>query len=433
MTIASTLFNCLDAQTEIIPWEKVDSVWQAKITGAMATEAPPEYLLFPATQDSLARIVKWANQNCSRVLICGQGTKLDWGGLVDSPRLVVSTHKLNRLIEHAAGDLTVTVEAGVTLKTLKAQLTPYGQFLPLDPAYPDAATLGGIVATADSGFWRQRYGGTRDLVLGITFVRADGEIARAGGRVVKNVAGYDLMKLFTGSYGTLGIITQITLRLYPVQAATATIVLSGEPSAISQLVKTLRATSLTPTAAEVISTKLVQDLELGEGIGLVIRCESLAKSVEAQISQIRAFGESLGLQTTEYLSAKESNLWQQLQERITIAANSPCIIGKIGIIPNQMVDFLALMHSQTQGLAMINLGTGLGKFKAAITVSQIEEMRSLLNAAQGFLTVLSAPKAVKKQLEPWGYQGNTLELMRQLKAKFDPNYILNPARFVGGI
>ncbi len=119
------------------------------------------------------------------------------------------------------------MQAGLKLADLQAFLAPSGQFLPLDPSYADNATIGGIIATADAGTWRQRYGGVRDLILGFSFIRHDGEIAKAGGRVVKNVAGYDMMKLFTGSYGTLGIIDQITLRLYPETANSETLIITG--------------------------------------------------------------------------------------------------------------------------------------------------------------------------------------------------------------
>ena len=175
----------------------------------------PFYLAFPETLEALATGVKLANEFDWKILICGNGSKLSWGGLVKEAQLVISTQRLNRIIDHAIGDLTVTVEAGMTISQLQQALSPSNQFLPLNPCYPQSATIGGIVATADTGSWRQGYGGVRDLLLGLSFVRADGVIAKAGGRVVKNVAGYDLMKLFCGSFGTLGIISQVTMRLYP--------------------------------------------------------------------------------------------------------------------------------------------------------------------------------------------------------------------------
>jgi glycolate oxidase FAD binding subunit len=167
----------------------------------------------PTSESELAELVTIANRDRTQLVVAGNSTKLDWGGTVKGAKSIVSTQKLDRLIAHAVGDLTVTVEAGINFANLQTILAAAGQFLPLDPVYPDRATIGGIIATANTGSLRHRYGGVRDLLLGISFVRSDGKIAKAGGRVVKNVAGYDMMKLFTGSYGTLGILTAVTLRV----------------------------------------------------------------------------------------------------------------------------------------------------------------------------------------------------------------------------
>ena len=172
----------------------------------------------PVTAAELAELVRSAHHTKSPLSVAGNQSKSDWGGCITGAKTTISTQKLDRLIDHAIGDLTVTVEAGMKFDRLQQILATAQQFLPLDPAYPDRATIGGIIATADAGSLRHRYGGVRDLLLGINFVRADGKMAKAGGRVVKNVAGYDMMKLFTGSYGTLGILTEVTFRVYPLPA-----------------------------------------------------------------------------------------------------------------------------------------------------------------------------------------------------------------------
>ena len=185
------------------------------------------HLVYPNTPEELAAVISYAKQQGLRVLPCGRGSKLHWGGLVDGVNLVISTERLNQVIDHAIGDLTVTAEAGIKFSDLQKMLRKSGQFLAIDPHYPDHATLGGIISTADTGALRHRYNSIRDMILGISFVRSDGQLVKAGGRVVKNVAGYDLMKLLTGAYGTLGIITQVTLRVYPISHAAQTVVLSG--------------------------------------------------------------------------------------------------------------------------------------------------------------------------------------------------------------
>lgn len=435
MTVAQT--PKLDSQTDLIHWEQIDPQTQQKIENAIASSHPPNYLIIPPTEEALSQVMKAANEDQVRILSCGYGTKLNWGGLVKSPQWVVSTRHLNRIIEHAIGDLTVTVEAGVKLTDLQDTLKPYKQFLPIDPAYPDSATIGGMVATADAGNWRQRYGGIKDMVLGLSFVRADGKIAKGGGRVVKNVAGYDMMKLFTGSYGTLGIISQVTLRLYPLQEASKSLVILGESKNIATLTQTLQMSSLTPIAADVISSGVVTMLGIGEAMGLMLRFQGIPESVEEQSNQVAILAQKLGLEVNFYQGNEEDHLWKRLQETLNITSTETAVTGKIGIMPHQIVNFLQQLEKLTtkSGLGMINIGSGLGKLQldGEGVLSQLNKLRSLLETEQGFLTVLEAPKAIKNQFEPWGYNGNALDMMGKIKQKFDPNNILSPGRFVGGI
>ncbi|ACK73698.1 FAD linked oxidase domain protein [Gloeothece citriformis PCC 7424] len=431
--IASKLETVLDSQTQIIPWEQVDLQWQQKIEGAIIADTPPGYLLYPSTQESLSKIIQTANDHRWTILICGNGSKLNWGGLVKNPQIVVSTAKLNRIIEQATGDLTVTVEAGVKLADLQSTLKQYHQFLPVDPAHPKDATLGGIVATADTGNWRQGYGAIKDMVLGLSFVRTDGKIAKAGGRVVKNVAGYDMMRLYTGSYGTLGVICQVTFRLYPMIDNSTTVVLTGDATAIQQVAQTIRMSSLTPTAADILSSGVVDHLKIGQGIGLILRFQSIPESIAQQFNTVKMIGQQLGLINGVYEGKEENHLWQRLQELMTIPQTESSITAKIGIIPTQMVNFIRQLDQLTdeQGLGMINLGSGLGQLQLQgdTQLNQLTQLRSLLETDRGFLTVLTAPKEIKQQFEPWGYTGNSLDIMNKLKQKFDPNYILNPGRF----
>ena len=262
-------FNIQELETivgkeNISLWENIDLTKQQQISQAIAPNNTINRIVSPETQAQLSDVVACCAKNNWAILPCGSGSKLHWGGLVkvDSTTqhqgiIVVSSDRLNRLIEHAVGDLTVTVEAGMKYAELQATLAKTGQFLAIDPAYPETATIGGIIATADTGSLRQRYRGVRDMLLGISFVRSDGKIAKAGGRVVKNVAGYDLMKLFTGAYGTLGIISQVTFRVYPIQEASGTVVLVGEKNNIAQASQTLLSSALTPVAVDVLSSNLV--------------------------------------------------------------------------------------------------------------------------------------------------------------------------------
>ena len=416
-------------------WQDLNPEWQQRLQGAIIAATPPDYFAFPETPEALATAVKLARDNHWKLFPCGSGSKLNWGALVQESQLAINTQHLNRIVEHAVGDLTVTVEAGVKLSQLQQALQSSRQFLPLDPAYPESATLGGIVATADSGSWRQRYGGVRDLILGLSFVRADGELAKAGGRVVKNVAGYDLMKLFTGSYGTLGLITQVTFRLYPLPEASATLAMAGNLEAITLAVQTLRHSGLTPTAAELISPAAVKGLDLGEGIGLIVRFQSTPESVEEQMQQVAVIAEKLRLKAGYYRETAETSLWQQLANKTRHPASEAAVTAKIGVMPDCASQLLGQLDTLLgeESWGKINLSSGLGWLHLVYlpAVSDLEKLRLLCQEARGFLTILAAPAAVKQQIEPWGYTGNAWEMMRKIKEKFDPQSLLSPGRFGG--
>jgi glycolate oxidase FAD binding subunit len=332
--------------------------------------------------------------------------------------------------------LTVTAEAGMKLADLQTLLAQAGQFLALDPAYPETATLGGIVATGDAGSWRQRYGGVRDMLLGLSLVRADGAIAKAGGRVVKNVAGYDLMKLMTGSYGTLGILSQVTFRLYPLQTDSQTAVLVGPVEAIAQATQALLHSALTPTALDVLSTETVASLHLGSGMGLVARFQSMTTSVQAQASRVLELGRTLGLSSHLYTDADEKQLWPQLAA-LTSPVTSEPIVCKIGVRPAEAIATLAATETLCPtATGLIHASSGLGKLCLASQTTSpntLLKLRNLYQANGGFLSVLQAPIALKQQFEVWGYAGNGLDLMRRLKQQFDPQNLLSPHRFVGSI
>ncbi|KAB8330965.1 FAD-binding oxidoreductase [Scytonema tolypothrichoides VB-61278] len=439
MKALASCFASIVGTENTVCWEDVPVSQQKSILQAISDEkplrvnaspTPPGCIVYPHTTEQLAQVIAEAHRNKWRVLPCGSGSKLNWGGLVKNVDVVVSTERLNQLIEHAVGDLTVTVEAGMKFSHLQEILAKCGQFLALDPITQDTATIGGIVATADTGSLRQRYGSVRDQLLGITFVRADGQIAKAGGRVVKNVAGYDLMKLFTGSYGTLGLISQVTFRVYPMQEISGTVVLTGDAKAISGAANVLRGSALTPTQADLLSTQLVSSLELGQGLGLIARFQSIAESVKEQSNRLLEVGEQLGLKGTIYSGADEADLWRILREQMHSSASESVISCKMGVLPTSAVNVLTQVD-----MGWIHIASGLGvlRFEGDNKIDQVLGIRNLCQTNGGFLTILSAPVKVKQQLDVWGYTGNAVQLMRLIKEQFDKENILSPGRFVGGI
>ena len=425
--IASILTSILSTENAVISWENLTPTQKQNLQRSIHPKSHPSCVVYPHSQAELAAVITTANSHQWRVLTWGSGSKINWGGLAENIDIIVSTEHINQLIEHAVGDLTVTVEAGMKFAQIQEILAKSGQTLALDPAAPELATIGGIVATADTGSLRQRYGGVRDQLLGITFIRADGEIAKAGGRVVKNVAGYDLMKLFTGAYGTLGIISQVTFRVYPIPESSGTVILTGKPEAISQAARTLHGSELTPTQADLLSNKLLTNLDLGTGIGLIARFQSISESVQEQSKRLLLIGEKLGLQGVIYSGNQEIDLWQQLPKQIYDHLTESTITCKIGVLPTAAVEILNYMEV---GLIHISSGLGLVRLEKE---EQILPLRSLCQANSGFLSVLSAPVEFKKRFDVWGYNGNALAVMRGIKEQFDGNFILSPGRFVGGI
>ncbi len=387
-------------------WESLDAARQEQISAAL-TGGLPDCIVYPQTQEELAAVMQYAARSHLRVLPCGAGSKLHWGGLAAGIQLVISTARLNRLIDHAVGDLTVTAEAGLSFAQLQTVLGQAGQFLAIDPAFPAQATLGGIIATGDSGSLRHRYNSVRDMLLGVSFVRSDGEIVKAGGRVVKNVAGYDLMKLLTGSYGTLGILTQVTFRVYPLPQSSQTVVLTGEPQKLAVALQSILSSALTPSAIDILSHP---------ELSLRISFQGIPESVELQTARLK----DLGLATTSESAP---------------VSEAPSIVCKIGVKPSQAIDvFTKLETLLPHAKLLVHAGSGLGTLSISeAKTTQILAVRSLLESAGGFLSVMQAPKSFKQQIEVWGYSGNALALMKRIKHQFDPENLLSPNRFVGGI
>jgi glycolate oxidase FAD binding subunit len=290
---------------------------------------------------------------------------------------------------------------------------------------------------------RHRYNGVRDMCLGIEFVRADGELAKAGGRVVKNVAGYDLMKLLTGSYGTLGIAASVTFRLYPLPEYTQIVVVTGNAEAIAQAQQKISKSVLTPTACDLLSATAIADLGLGENIGLVLQFASLKASVIEQCDRIAVLAKELNLEVQILGEAKE--FWELLeiliwQDELRNSVQSPettSVVCKLGILPSASVSFLKeceqIFDTQSYYL-QIHTGSGLGILRVedvqdleAIAL-QIAKVRNITEAHSGFLSILEAPHEFKFKNNVWGYTGNASDLMKKIHQQFDARGLLSPDR-----
>jgi len=436
----------------ICVFDQLDETLRQRIVQSLAPDSlQPSCMLFPKAIAELSEFVTIAHEHRLRIMPCGNATKLDWGGLVSRADVVISTAKLNQVIEHCVGDLTVTVEAGTKYQDLQSVLAMQGQFLAIDPPYSTNSTMGGVLATGSAGSWRHRYNSVRDMCLGIEFVRADGEVVKAGGRVVKNVAGYDLMKLLTGSYGTLGIASKITFRLYPLPEFTQIIVIAGQDEAIAIAQQQISTSVMTPMVYDLLSASAIRSLDLGQSIGLVLQFSGLKLSVLEQCDRVAKIAKELNLEvqvldeTQEFCRLLETLIWKDELRNSVQSNQNDSVVCKLGVLPSTSVSFLKeceQIFDQQSYYLQIHTGSGLGVLRVedvqdleAIAL-QISKIRSIAESCGGFLSILEAPQALKfgnttlgkdsSNLENvWGYRGNARDLMVKLQQQFDPRGLLS--------
>lgn len=370
----------------------------------IATEADavagvaPLIAVEPADERQTASVLRCANQAGLAVIPRGGGTKLDWGNPPKRADVVLTTRRLNRVTEHAWADLTATVEAGCTVADLQHVLAGHGQRLAIDALWPERATVGGILSANDSGALRLAYGALRDLIIGVTIVLADGTIALSGGKVVKNVAGYDLPKLVTGAMGTLGVITRAVFRLHPLPRNTRTLTIATPDAGAAQgAVLAILGAQLAPAAVQVRPGSV--DILL----------EGTADGISAQESAIASI-------TSRFGAVREGSpqAWNAREE---LWANGPVV--KFTTLPANIAATSALFSR----FVIQATGIGYGHYEGDLAA-----LRAAIEQDGGSLMIPGTSK-----LDAWGSPGDALPLMRAVKEQFDPRGTLNPGRFVGGI
>jgi glycolate oxidase FAD binding subunit len=377
----------------------------------------------PESEQAVSEALRCADRDGLAVIPRGGGTKLDWGNPPSRADLILSTARLNRVIEHAWADLTVTVEAGCTIAELQSILAKHGQRLASDVLWPERATVGGILSTNDTGALRQAYGALRDLIIGITLVLSDGTIARSGGKVVKNVAGYDLPKLATGALGTLGVITQATFRLHPLPHGRRTLTILPRRIAEAQaLLLALQDANLSHAALQLrCGASMPPEMD--------ILLEGTAAGIEAQAARTRAIAPPAAVKEGS------EGVWGARGEvagPISPEGLEGHCLAKFSVLPSRIADTLAAIK-YTRWHALVQ-ATGIGwlVLHGDEAVGPLHGLRTTLENEGGSLAVLRRP-VEGAPIEAWGNPGDTLPLMREIKRRFDPNGTLNPGRFVGGI
>jgi len=363
-------------------------------------------VLEPRTIEEAAAVLPSAG----RVQFVGGGTELALGSPLGPVDSVVRTTGLARVVEYHPSDMVIVAEAGVTMATLQATVRAERQMLALDPPLPERATVGGVVATGAFGPRRARYGGVRDLIIGVTLVRADGAISKGGGKVVKNVAGFDLPKVACGSLGTLGLVASATFRLHPVPEASATMILRGaSPERVIEIGARLTEAQLEPTS--------VCALREGGKYDLGIRFEGFGAGVE---QQARKAAERFGCDR----AGDGEAFWKRHDE---VRSGGPLRI-KVAALPT---DFVRVDAALPQSMRVAFYPTvGLGFAAGTAFPPELAAARTSLREAGGSLVVQAG---LPPGFDPWGPVPPSFPLMERLKNNFDPERRLNAGRFVGGL
>ena len=409
----------------------------------------PDAVVFPGSKEEIATLLVLAGEEGVPVMPSGGGTKLGIGAPPGRVGLMLGLRRLQRLVEHEPGDLTATVEAGMTLGALQAELNKRGQWLSLDPPWADRATMGGILASNASGPRRHLYGTARDLLLGLTVVMADGSVVRGGGKVVKNVAGYDLPKLYIGSFGTLGVIVEATVKLRPRPDADRLVIARFHHlKDAGGAAHAVMASDLIPAALELVDGEALRALAAGGdgGAALLIGVDGIPEQVEWQCAEVGRLLASLGVVDTRVLDgAARDEVWRALGEIGRSAFGDVAALMKWGVLPSQLAEALeqGAAIAQKNGLrAALTAHAGVGIATAVLSgdradvnavVATLTEWRAMVVGAGGHALVEWAPLAVKERIAVWDAPGPAARIMKGIKERLDPRGILNPGRFVGGI
>jgi glycolate oxidase FAD binding subunit len=393
----------------------------------------PRETIEPASAEDVAATLASASKQRASVVIRGGGTKLGWGRMPESVDVLLSTTRLNALVAHEHADLTATVQAGARLDEVNRALARHGQWLPIESAF-DQSTIGGAIATNDSGPLRHRYGTPRDLLIGIRLALTDGRLIKAGGNVVKNVAGYDIGRLMSGSHGSLAAIVSATFKLMPLPGASTTLIATFERA--DALVAALAALTNSQLEASAIEVRTGSDQQPSVGSGfsrtyrLMLKFESTPGALSAHVRQARALLDNATFE--EVSSQSEADLWR---EHVRAPWTSPGIVIRFAWLPASLGALLAFIDDLRGSVADIELtgraaiGSGLLRVDADTRVQRtiVERLRSRPDVFRHVI-VLRADAPLKQQIDVWGPLGDAGSLGASVKRALDPNGILNAGR-----
>jgi glycolate oxidase FAD binding subunit len=387
----------------------------------------PKLACRPDSAEHIATAMRLCIEAEAAVIPWGGGTATAIGNPPRQADVVIETRKLNRVVEHDHANLTATVQSGVTLSALQTSLVPEKQFAPLDVPFPERATVGGIVAANLNGPRRSYYGSARDLVIGMRVVLASGEQIKAGGKVVKNVAGYDMCKLFVGSLGTLGIITDVTLRTAPISENAATVIASATITQAKQFSEELSRSPLLPAAVALLNDGATEQWRVA------VWCEGFDETVARHLRDLGIIAARIGMNATTLRAESHNELWQGLRD---FPLQPDRLVYRVTLPRAKIFDLIQLVQNWPGMKLVSDIAAGVVWLALPARKAAMEKFAALIELARqqhGHAVVFAAPAELKRGVEVWGPSPATISLQREIKRQFDPKGLLNLGRFLGGI
>lgn len=404
----------------------------------------PEIVMFPKTAEQICQIMMLAKKENKKVIIQGYGNQKYFGGKVQPFDIVISTSRLNNIIDYDYNNFTITVASGIRLCDLQTELKKHNQFLPLDPFGREKSTIGGIVATNASGPRRFLYGTCRDLILGMRYVLPDGTYAKSGGKTMKNVAGYDLTKFFIGSMGTLGVIVHVTFKLYPLPKYNKTIEINfTELGSCNKFIDKMLASKLVFSSIDLLNNEAMKKIKRtttnSKTFSLLIRFEGDRKAIDYSVEQLTKHVKSSNASGIDLLNEEH---WQQFpQSELFFSTSKNKVSIKVCLPLAKIAEGIELIDSYDNISVTIICHAGNGIIYASFAMEikspeigmMINELRLKIKDLGGNLTVQAIPFQFKNEVIIWETSEPELVMMRKIKSQFDPYQIIAKGRFIGGI
>lgn len=408
----------------------------------------PSVVLAPKDYETISHLLQVSNEKRAAVCFQGSGTKITMGNIPSKLDAVILTKNIASSLEYVPEDLTVSVQAGIKLSDLKKMLAKKGQFIPLDPLFSEEATIGGMISTNSTGPLRAGYGSVKNFLLGVKVANADGRITKAGGKVVKNVAGYDLTKLYIGALGTLGCLLEANLKVYPSPESESTLLIFvNEMNDAKNYTHKLLSGETSPVVIEFLDREIFSVIlkyvprdVLEYSYCIAIRYFGSHPSVTNQAREAERI--AMGQKTEVLLRDESAGFWETFSAKASekralsfkASVSRNIIFEAVKRIEDALPFYMPKINAELPvGLVHFSLLREMQSTDYPLLAKKLIELRSYYEELGGNLNIVTAPKELKEHFDAWGTAPPDFFLMKRTKEKFDPNNILAPARFVNGL